>query len=295
MTSCPLRPERIENLSPDELSECKREAKMGLQLHAHYLSASSRTVLTFLAANPEIKVDVVEKDFTKGELRTKEYREINPMGRLPFLIDGPEHFRLWGALPICLYLEEKFGPAELSAPLIPVALKPKAKVHEWSNWFYHTIGPKVGAYVDRVFIKPTVNGEPKPEDKELEELARGVNEAIAELEACFPDGQKWLVPAVPGVDQEVGSLADVRCAQKLVMLRPTPYDIEGAEFQELVISLRPTPYDIEGAEFQEKYPKVFRWLERIQADPAFQRANEKWTAFLEPLGFLDPARKKAGA
>jgi hypothetical protein len=32
-------------------------------------AASSRTVLTFLEANPEIKVDVVEKDFTKGELQ----------------------------------------------------------------------------------------------------------------------------------------------------------------------------------------------------------------------------------
>lgn len=71
----------------------------------------------------------------------------------------------------------------------------------------------------------------QPDDKELEELTRGVDDAIAELESCFPEGQKWLVPAVPGVDQEVGSLADVRCAQKLIMLRPTPYDIEGAEFQ----------------------------------------------------------------
>lgn len=35
MASCSLHP---ENLSPDELSECRREKKMGLQLHAHYLS-----------------------------------------------------------------------------------------------------------------------------------------------------------------------------------------------------------------------------------------------------------------
>jgi hypothetical protein len=45
---------------------CSRNATVKLWL---YTAASSRTVLTFLEANPEIKVDVIEKDFTKGELR----------------------------------------------------------------------------------------------------------------------------------------------------------------------------------------------------------------------------------
>lgn len=41
------------------------------------IAASSRTVLTFLEANPEIKVDVIEKDFTKDELRWALLRKIS--------------------------------------------------------------------------------------------------------------------------------------------------------------------------------------------------------------------------
>ncbi len=44
---------------------------------------------------------------------------------------------------------------------------------------------------------------------------------------------------------------------------------------------------------QKKHPEVHRWLEHMKGEPAFQRANEQWYSFLEPL---DPMlMKRAGA
>jgi hypothetical protein len=76
----------------------------------------------------------------------------------------------------------------------------------------------------------------QPEDEEFTGLTRGVDEVITELESCFPAGSKWLVSAVPGVDEEDFSLADVRLAQKLIMLEPTPYPIGSEDFKVRLLS-----------------------------------------------------------
>ncbi|MBP9680171.1 MAG: glutathione S-transferase family protein [Bacteriovorax sp.] len=42
-----------------------------------------------------------------GELNTPEYKKINPMGRVPSIIDGPIH--MFESAAICLYLADKYS------------------------------------------------------------------------------------------------------------------------------------------------------------------------------------------
>lgn len=44
----------------------------------------------------------------------KEYKEINPLGTIPFLIDGET--RMSESSGICFYLTQKYGPTDLDVP-----------------------------------------------------------------------------------------------------------------------------------------------------------------------------------
>src|SRR6516164_1882165 len=64
-------------------------------------------------------------DTRGGENRSAEYLSINPMGKIPALVDGP--LKLWESNAINLYLAEKFP----KAGLVPFPLDRRALVHRW--------------------------------------------------------------------------------------------------------------------------------------------------------------------
>ncbi|MCC5639050.1 glutathione S-transferase family protein [Nostoc sp. CHAB 5844] len=70
----------------------------------------------------QLPYEFVQLDMQAGEHRQPEYLQINPMGKVPAIVDGD--FQLWESGAILLYLNEKYGKSSVS----PVE---RAKIYQW--------------------------------------------------------------------------------------------------------------------------------------------------------------------
>lgn len=66
-------------------------------------------------------------DLTKGQQHAPEYREINPTGRTPTLVDGD--FKLWEATAIMHYLA-----GQKPTTLWPDDMRIRADIMRWQSW-----------------------------------------------------------------------------------------------------------------------------------------------------------------
>ncbi|HEY9669462.1 MAG TPA: glutathione S-transferase N-terminal domain-containing protein, partial [Coleofasciculaceae cyanobacterium] len=69
-----------------------------------------------------IPYEYVLLDMQAGEHRQTQYLEINPMGKVPAIVDGD--FRLWESGAILFYLAQKYGK-------ISSSLEEQAKINQW--------------------------------------------------------------------------------------------------------------------------------------------------------------------
>jgi len=73
----------------------------------HYYNAMSRAVTTdWMLTELGVEHEQIVIDFMKGESSTPEYRAINPMGKIPTLVDGG--IIVTEVAAICAYLADKF-------------------------------------------------------------------------------------------------------------------------------------------------------------------------------------------
>jgi len=93
----------------------------------HYFNPMSRAVTTLWMLN-ELDVDheQVMVDFEGGDTRTAEFRAINPMGKVPALVD--EGVVVTEAAAICAYLADKY-PEKGFAP--PIALPLRGRYYRY--------------------------------------------------------------------------------------------------------------------------------------------------------------------
>lgn len=100
-----------------------------IKLYHFYIQDRSDRVRWLLE---EMKVPyenvLINKD--KGELQSQDYLKINPMGRVPTLVDGD--VRIFESGAICLYLADKYSYGTL-APKIEDA-HVRAKYLQWMVW-----------------------------------------------------------------------------------------------------------------------------------------------------------------
>ena len=81
----------------------------------HYFHPMSRAVTTnWMLEELEAPHEQILIDFTAGENDTPEYRSINPMGKLPTLVD--DNVIVTECAAICAYLADKFIEKELAPP-----------------------------------------------------------------------------------------------------------------------------------------------------------------------------------
>ena len=81
----------------------------------HYFHPMSRAVGThWMLTELEADHEQIVIDFTKGENNTPEYRAINPMGKIPALVDG--QVVVTEVAAICAYLADKFPERGLAPP-----------------------------------------------------------------------------------------------------------------------------------------------------------------------------------
>ncbi|AFY45453.1 glutathione S-transferase family protein [Nostoc sp. PCC 7107] len=70
----------------------------------------------------QVPYEFVQLDMQAGAHRQPEYLQINPMGKVPAIVDGD--FQLWESGAILLYLHEKYGKS-------PTSLEERAEIYQW--------------------------------------------------------------------------------------------------------------------------------------------------------------------
>ncbi|QDL11385.1 glutathione S-transferase family protein [Brasilonema octagenarum UFV-E1] len=82
----------------------------------------------------EIPYEFVKLDMQAGEHRQPEYLAINPIGKVPAIVDGD--FQLWESGAILLYLADKYGKSAHSP-------EEQAQLAQWVLFANATLGPGI--------------------------------------------------------------------------------------------------------------------------------------------------------
>lgn len=88
----------------------------------------------------------------------KEYKEVNPLGTIPFLIDGET--RMTESSGICHYLTQRYGPTDLALPV------DHAEYGAFLNWLYFSDATLT--FPQTLVLRYT---ELEPEDRRLPQAA----------------------------------------------------------------------------------------------------------------------------
>lgn len=109
-----------------------------MRLYTFTITPNNRKVEAFVR-HFDLDVDVHHVSFKDRETQSPEYLAINPMGKVPALVDGD--FRLWESNAILTYLATKFP--ETGA--LPADAQGRADVDRWLHWQSCHLMPAMGA------------------------------------------------------------------------------------------------------------------------------------------------------
>ncbi len=99
-----------------------------------YGGARSRaSIVQWYLEELEIPYEFVLLDMQAGAHREPEFLAINPMGKVPAIVDGD--FKLWESGAILLYLAEKYDKT--------TSLEQRAELNQWVLFANATLGPGI--------------------------------------------------------------------------------------------------------------------------------------------------------
>lgn len=108
-----------------------------------YGGARSRaSIVQWYLEELEVPYEFVMLNMEVGEHRHEEYLAINPMGKVPAIVDGS--FQLWESGAILLYLAEKHSLSPL-----PQTLKQRSILAQWIMFANATLGPGIFVEANR--------------------------------------------------------------------------------------------------------------------------------------------------
>ncbi len=107
-------------------------------LYSFTITPNNRKVEAFVR-HFDLPVEVYHVNFRKGDTKTDEYFAINPMRKVPALVDGD--LKLWESNAILTYLAAKFP--ETNA--LPEGIVARADVDRWLHWQSCHLMPAMGA------------------------------------------------------------------------------------------------------------------------------------------------------
>jgi len=100
-----------------------------------YGGARSRaSIIQWYLEELGVPYEFILLDMQAGEHRQPEFLAINPMGKVPAIVDG--EFKLWESGAILFYLAQKYGN-------MPSSLEAQADVNQWILFANATLGPGV--------------------------------------------------------------------------------------------------------------------------------------------------------
>ena len=129
-----------------------------LKLYYHPLSFPALgTLFTAEAAGMEYESHIV--DLQKGEHKTPDFLSINPMGRVPAMVDGD--FKLSESVAIMRYIGRKSGSG-----LYPKGIEAQAEVDQWTDFSIHHVRSAMGRVQFNRVVAKFFGAE--PDEKSLE-------------------------------------------------------------------------------------------------------------------------------
>lgn len=96
-------------------------------LHSFFITPNNRKVEAFIK-HFDLDIEIHQVNFRKRENKTDEYLAMNPMGKVPLLVDGD--LNLWESNAILTYLATVY-PETKTLPTDP---KGRADVDRWLHW-----------------------------------------------------------------------------------------------------------------------------------------------------------------
>ncbi|KAJ6714479.1 GLUTATHIONE S-TRANSFERASE T1-RELATED [Salix viminalis] len=124
---------------------------MKLKVYADRMSQPSRAVIIFCKVN-RIDFEEVRVDISKRQHKTPEFKEINPMRKLPAIVDG--RFKLFESHAILIYLACVFpGVAD---HWYPTDLFKRAKINSVLDWHHSNLRRGAAEYVKNTTLAPAL-------------------------------------------------------------------------------------------------------------------------------------------
>ena len=120
-----------------------------MKLYGNNFSFNSNKV-RFAANAMNIPLEFQSVDLAAGQQRTPEFLKINPVGRIPCLVDGA--FTIFESNAIIRYLAEKSN-----SPLYPKDLQARTIVNQWLDFGSIHVGGAMGKILFNTFIYKMVN------------------------------------------------------------------------------------------------------------------------------------------
>jgi glutathione S-transferase len=173
-------------------------------------------------------------DTGRNEHRAPEYLAINPMGKIPALVDGK--VKLWESNAINWYAAEK----QPAAGLIPETIAGRASMQRWLFFQAAHVSPACHPIFQATNARVRQFRKVTPDAKVVEAARAELLRYLAVLEDGLA-GRDWLEGAF--------SLADVAYAPHLVLVAEGGFDFAA-------------------------FPRVRAWIARLQARPSWRRTME---------------------
>ncbi len=109
-----------------------------MELIAFTITPNNRKVVAFIK-HFKLPVEVRQVDFKRQEHKGEAFTKLNPMQKVPVLIDGD--FVLWESNAILTYLARKFPETHA----LPTDTQGRADIDRWLHWQSAHLMPMMGA------------------------------------------------------------------------------------------------------------------------------------------------------
>ncbi|GMN32162.1 hypothetical protein TIFTF001_003544 [Ficus carica] len=154
---------------------------MKLKVYADRMSQPSRAVLIFCKVNG-IDFQEVKVDISKRQQLSPEYKEINPMGQVPTIVDG--RFKLFESHAILIYLACVFPG--VPDHWYPADLFRRARINSVLDWHHSNLRRGCFTYVINMVLGPALGLRLDPQAAaEAEKL---LSSSLSKIESVWLKG-----------------------------------------------------------------------------------------------------------
>ncbi|KAG2681193.1 hypothetical protein I3843_11G133000 [Carya illinoinensis] len=154
---------------------------MKLKVYADRLSQPSRAVIIFCKVNG-IDFEEIKVELFKRQQLSAEFKEINPMGKVPAIVDG--RLKLFESHAILIYLACAFpGVAD---HWYPADVSRRAKIHSVLDWHHSNLRQGAASFVLNTLLAPALGLSLNPQAAaEAEKL---LSKSLSKIESIWLKG-----------------------------------------------------------------------------------------------------------